>query len=128
MNRVFLGRKINKVPTRTYGKLIRDDKGNLVLHYRPWLVLPPRVMTLPEGKYAAGRGMFFSEILHLEGDHARTAILLPPRYRTHEEELVPIYGLVGVRDIGLRAAWAWFKGLFGGGANAAGGVKTHLLS
>jgi hypothetical protein len=117
-NNVFLGRKMNKVPTRTYGKLIRDDKGNLVLHYRPWLVLPQRVMTLPEGKYAAGRGMFFSEIVQLEGESSRIAILLPPRYRTHEEELVPIYGLVGVRDIGLRAAWAWFKGLFGGGTQA----------
>ena len=36
-------------------------------------------------------------------------MLLPPRYRGHEEELVSIYGLTGVRDAGLRAAFRWFK-------------------
>ena len=40
-------------------------------------------------------------------------MLLPPRYRGHEEELVSIYGLAGVRDTGLRAAFRWFKDLLG---------------
>ena len=40
VNKMFLGRQMNKVPARTYGKLVRDEKGNLVLNYRPWLVLP----------------------------------------------------------------------------------------
>ena len=35
--------------------------------------------------------------------------LLPPRYRSHEAELAAIYSLMGVRDTGLRAAWAWLK-------------------
>ena len=118
-NKVFLGRKINKVPIRTYGKLSRDDKGNLVLKYRPWLVLPEREMILPEGKYVAGKGVFFSEIQRLDGEKAKTAVLLPPRYLGHEEELVGIYGLAGVRDIGLRAVWAWFKGLLGMGEKVA---------
>ena len=122
VNRMFLGRKINKAPARTYGKLTRDDKGNLVLNYRPWLVLPERTLVLPEGKYAVGKGLFFSEIDKLEGDSARIALLLPPRYRSHEEELVKIYGLTDVRAIGLRAAWQWFKSLFGGG------VKTVSAS
>lgn len=112
-NKVFLGRKINKVPVRTYGTLCRDGQGNLVVKYRPWLVLPERILTLPEGKYEAGRGMFYSEILRVEGDDAKTVLLLPPRYRGHEDELVKIYGFAGARDIGLRAAWQWFKGLFG---------------
>jgi hypothetical protein len=112
-NKVFLGRKINKVPSRTYGKLSRDEKENLVLKYHPWLVLPERTMTLPEGKYAAGKGIFFSEILSVEGDSTRIALLLPPRYRGHEYELVAIYGLTDVRDTGLLAAWAWFKSLLG---------------
>jgi hypothetical protein len=118
-NKMFLGRKINKVPARTYGRLVRDDQGRLVLNYRPWLVLPQRTMTLPEGRYEAGRGVLYSEILRVEGDTAKTAILLPPRYRGHEDELVKIYALAGARDIGLRAAWAWFKGLFGGKTKVA---------
>ena len=111
-NNLFLGRKLNKVPTRTYGKLFRNEKGELVFNYRPWLVLPPRTLILPAGNYEAGRGVFYSEILRVEGDSAKTVILLPPRYRGHEEEIAKIYNLAGTRDVGLRAAWAWFKGLF----------------
>ena len=118
-NNLFLSRKINKVPGRTYGKLARDEKGNLVLNYRPWLVLPPRTLVLPEGKYCVGEGAFFSEIHKIEGEDSKDVILLPPRYRSHEAELVKIYGLVDVRPVGLLAAWAWFKGLFGGGAKMA---------
>jgi hypothetical protein len=113
VNWMFLGRKINKAPARTYGKLSRDEKGGLVLKYRPWLVLPERTMTLPEGKYAVGKGLIYSEIRRLEGDETRTALLLPPRYRSHENELVTLYGLTDVRPVGLRAAWKWLKELFG---------------
>jgi hypothetical protein len=111
-NKMFLGRKIEKVPTRTYGKLSRSEKGELIFNYRPWLVLPQRTLILPPGNYEAGRGVFYSEILRVEGDSAKTVILLPPRYRGHEEEIAKIYHFAGVRDIGLRAAWAWFKSLF----------------
>ena len=112
-NKMFLSRKINKVPARTYGKLSRDEKGNLVLNYRPWLVLPERTLILPEGKYCVGKGLFYSEILRLEGDDTRAALLLPPRYRSHEEQLVGIYGFVDVRPTGLRAIWRWLRGSFG---------------
>jgi hypothetical protein len=40
-------------------------------------------------------------------------MLLPPRYRSHEYELVAIYGLTDVRDTGLLAAWAWIKSMLG---------------
>jgi len=112
-NKMFLGRKIEKVPARTYGRLRLNENGRLILKYKPWLILAERTLTLPEGKYAVGKGMFFSEILQLDGDKARSALLLPPRYRTHEEELLAIYGLTDVRDIGLRAAWQWLKGMMG---------------
>lgn len=111
-NKMFLGRKIEKVPTRTYGKLSRSEKDELIFNYHPWLVLPQRTLILPAGNYEAGRGVFYSEILRVEGDSAKTVILLPPRYRGHEEEIAKIYNFAGVRDIGLRAAWAWFKSLF----------------
>ena len=117
-NNMFLSRKINGVPARTYGKFSRDAQGRLVLSYRPWLILPPRTLVLPEGKYCVGQGAFFSEIHRLEGDDTKDVILLPPRYRTHEEQLASLYNLEGVRPIGLLAAWAWIKGLFGGGKTA----------
>ncbi|HVM48491.1 MAG TPA: hypothetical protein VMU04_10720 [Candidatus Acidoferrum sp.] len=111
--RMFLARKISKVPARTYGTLSQDGQGNLALRYRPWLVLPPRTLTLPQAQYAIGRGMFYSQIVRLDGEGFVSALLLPPRYRGHEEELVTIYGLAGVREAGLRAAWRWLKDALG---------------
>jgi MFS family permease len=112
-NRMFLARKINKVPARSYGKLLRDERGNLVLKYRPWLVLAERTLVLPEGRYAVAKGLFYSQIMRVEGQGLTAAMLLPPRYRGHEEELVSIYGLAGVRDAGLRAAFRWLKEALG---------------
>lgn len=113
-NKLFLGTQIEKVPPRTYGRLRKNDKAELVFNYRPWLVLPARTLILPPGNYETGRGLFYSEILRVEGDSMKTVILLPPRYRGHEEELTKIYNFAGTRDVGIRAAWAWFKSLFGG--------------
>jgi len=108
-NKLFLGRQIDKVPARTYGRLSLNEAGRLVLKYRPWLVMPARTLVLPEAKYAVGKGAFFTEILQLEGDDFKTALLLPPRYRGDEEKLVSIYGLTDVRPIGLHAVWVWLK-------------------
>lgn len=112
-NKMFLSRKLNKVPARTYGKLSRTENGELVFHYHPWLVLPKRTLILPAGNYETGRGIFYSEILRVEGYSARTMILLPPRYLGHEVETARVYHFAGTRDVGLRAAWTWFKSLFG---------------
>ncbi len=111
-NKMFLGRKTEKVPTRTFGRLSRNDQGELVFNYHPWLVLPRRTLILPAGTYETGRGLFYSEIVRIEGDSSRTVFLLPPHYRGHEDEIARIYHFAGVRDVGLRAAWSWFKSLF----------------
>jgi hypothetical protein len=113
-NPVFLGRKIGRVPTRTYGRLTRNADGRLVFTYRPWLVWPARALELPEGRYAPGRGLFYSEVMRLEDHEAKTVLLLPPRYRGHEAELERIYGLEPAREVGLRAAWKWLRELFAG--------------
>jgi hypothetical protein len=106
---MFLGRKINKVPIRTYGRCVRNEQGALVFHYRPWLVLAGRTLEFPPGTYAVGRGLIYSEIIRIEDEQSPSMALLPPRYRSHEAELAAIYSLMGVRDTGLRAAWAWLK-------------------
>ena len=114
-NRMLLAREIDRVPARTYGTLRRDEEGRLVLQYRPWLVLRRRTLTLPEGQYAIGKGMFYSQILKVEDRKLTALMLLPPRSRGHEEALVPIYGLAGVRDAGLRAAFRWLRETVGVG-------------
>ena len=112
-NRMLLAREISRVPARTYGTLRRDEGGRLILHYRPWLVLPKRTLALPEGQYAVGKGLFYSQLMRVEGEGLSSALLLPPRYCGHEAELVSIYGLAGVRDAGLRATFRWLKELVG---------------
>jgi hypothetical protein len=111
-NRLFLARPLNKVPARTYGTLRRDGERGLILDYRPWLVLPKRELVLPEGTYAIARGFFYSQIARVEGQGLAPVILLPPRYRGHEQALVHIYGFTGVRDAGLRAFSRWLKDVF----------------
>jgi hypothetical protein len=113
-NKMFLSRKIRKVPARTYGRLSYNEKHELIFEYHPFLVLEKRTLIMPEGKYETGRGIFYSEIVRLDGDSAKTVILLPPRYLGHEEEVTKLYAFAGTRDVGLRAAWAWFKSLFTG--------------
>jgi hypothetical protein len=116
-NWMFTAREVNKTPIRTYGRLSRGPQGELVLSYRPWLFLPRRMLTLPSGKYAVGCGLFYSEIIELDGDSLPPVMTLPPRFRSHEEELSSIYLLAGVQDIGVvkgfKAFWNWLKELFG---------------
>ena len=116
-NWMFTAREMNKTPIRTYGKLSRGPQGELVLSYRPWLFLPRRTLTLPSGKYAVGCGLFYSEIIEPDNDSTPPLMTLPPRFRSHEEELSSIYLLAGVQDIGMvkgfKAFWNWLKESFG---------------
>ena len=112
-NRMLVARAMNNVPARTYGTLRRDEAGNLILQYRPWLVLRKRTLTLPPGQYVIGQGLFYSQMMRVTDRGLAAVMLLPPRYRGHEEELVSIYGLAGVRDAGLRAMSRWLRETLG---------------
>ena len=115
----FSARDWRALPARTYGRVARNAAGELVFHYRPLLVLPPKSATLPAGRYAIGRGMFHPELLRVEGDSESGCLNFPPRYKGHEEALAQICGAAEVRDVGLLAAWSWIKRAFGFGAAAA---------
>lgn len=117
-NKVYLGRKTGDVPIRTYGKLIRNAQGGLEFCHRPWLILPQKKLKLPSGQYAVGKGLLYSEIMRVEGGSAQTVFLLPPRYRSHEEQLSNVYGFLGVRHVGLRATFGWLKERIGLGNRA----------
>jgi hypothetical protein len=134
LNWMFTAREIGKTPIRTYGELGRGPQGELVLAYRPWLLLPRRTVALPAGKYAVGRGLFYSEVIELDGDSAPPLMTLPPRFRSHEEELSSIYMLAGVQDVGMvkgfKAFWSWLKELLGFRTEATPTVAlpSHPLS
>jgi hypothetical protein len=122
-NWMFTGRKVEQTPVRTYGRLVKTDEGQLTFAYRPWLFGAPRTVVLPGGIYAVGRGLFYPELMLVEGGKTKTMLVLPPRYKSHEEAIARIYGVSGVRDVGIlkgfKALWRWLKGLFGFGSAPA---------
>jgi hypothetical protein len=81
-----------------------------------------RSVELPKGTYAVGSGLFYSEVLLVEGENETMLLLLPPRYRDHEQEVVKAYGFLEVRATGLRRAWRAIKALFGFGTKVSPAV------
>lgn len=118
-NKLFSSTQLAKqgVPMRTYGRLINEpENGRLTFAYKPWMILPEKTVTVTLGAPSVGKGLFFSTIR----DADRTAFVLPPRYRGHEDAVVRIYRLEGgVQDAGLLKAWGTLRELFGGSAAKA---------
>ena len=110
----FLARQVGSVPRRTMGRVRRDEQGRMVFTWRPWLVGKPREQVLAATSHAIGRGFFHSELLETNGEESDDVLNFPPRYNTHEEELGRLLGVSEVRDVGLRAMWAWVRSLFVG--------------
>ena len=115
-NKMFTAEKIGATPIRTYGRLVKEADGRLAFVHRPWLVLAARRLELPAGNYVIGRGLVYPEVLALREPGAETerVLVLPPRYRTHEEKIAQIYGFTGVQDVGLlkgfKAIWNFVRG------------------
>ncbi|MDP1579702.1 MAG: hypothetical protein Q8M02_05455 [Candidatus Didemnitutus sp.] len=116
-NRVFLGRKLDGAPVRTYGKLNKADDGQLTFCFKPWLVLPQKSVVVPREEIVVGRGVFYSEVLGLDPATGKpdSLLLLPPRYLGHEEEFSRLYAMNGTCEIGLRKAWSWLRAALGFG-------------
>ena len=118
-NKMFSSSQLTQqgVPMRTYGRLVNEpENGRLTFAYKPWLVLPEKTVTVALIAPSVGKGLFFSTIR----DADRTAFVLPPRYRGHEDAVVRIYRIGGgVQDAGLLKAWGTLRELFGGSAAKA---------
>lgn len=119
-NWMFGARAIGDMPIRTYGKFFSDASGKRTFEYRPWLVLPKRTLELPPGDYAVGRGLFYPEVMRVEGEDTKTLFILPPRYKGHEADLAKACNTPSVRDVGIlkgfKAVGGAIKSLFGMGA------------
>jgi hypothetical protein len=117
-NKLFTAREISQVPMRTYGRLFQEGDGKLIFRFRPWLVLPERTVEIPRDGLVVGKGVFYSEVLGYDkaADKNLTLLLLPPRYRGHEELFARTYHISGTCDVGLRKAWGWIREAFGLGA------------
>jgi len=101
-NWMFAARAIAEMPIRSYGKLFTDPTGKRTFEYRPWLLLPKKTLELPAGEYAVGQGLFYPEIMRVEGQAEKTLFVLPPRYRGHEADIAKACNVTDVRDVGIR--------------------------
>lgn len=118
-NKMFAGGNLTGVPTRAYGRLVKQSTGNYEFVYQLWPWKPVVSAAVPASAeaLAVGRGLFFSTIIESE---TQTLFLLPPRYRGSEDRIAQAYAMGGgVRDAGLRKAWSVFRELFGGVAGRA---------
>ncbi len=117
-NKLFTAREIAETPPRTYGRLHQEADGKLLFKFRPWLVFPERTIEVPREGLVVGKGIFYSEVLGFDtgADKNTTLLLLPPRYRGHEEMFARTYRISGTCDVGLRRAWSWLREAFGFGA------------
>lgn len=118
-NKVFSSNRLcaRGVPIRTYGRWVNEpENGRWRFVYRPWLVLAERSVEVPATKPHVGKGLFISSVQDGDG----TLLILPPRYRGHEDEVARTYGVEGgVQDAGLLKAWSVVRELFGGAASRA---------
>ena len=121
-NKLFTARQIAGAPMRTYGRLHQEADGKLIFRFKPWLVLPERSIEIPRDGLVVGRGVFYSEVLGFEKekDQNTTLLLLPPRYRGHEELFARTYRISGTCEVGLRKAWSWIKEACGFGKKSPG--------
>jgi hypothetical protein len=118
-HRAFTARKIEHTPIRSCGKVVKTGSGAFEFHYRPWLILPKRIVTLPGDHLAIGNGFLYPVMLREAEGKESVLLNFPPRYSANEAALAKCYGLP-LRDVGLyrgvKAAWRWLKELISGRA------------
>lgn len=104
------------VPMRTWGRVEKNEAGELAFSYRPWLVLSRRECVLGNaGDFSSGRGLL-NPFIVADVDCDTPWLRLLPRYRGQEEALKERFGLRRVMDCGTGGALrTWLGDLFGGG-------------
>ncbi|MBA4135937.1 MAG: hypothetical protein C0518_01320 [Opitutus sp.] len=129
-NKVFLGRRLDGVPVRTYGRLWQAADGKLTFKFKPWLVLAEREIAVPREGIVVGCGVFYSEVLGHDAktDKVDTLLLLPPRYVGHEELFARAYNINGTCEVGLRRAWTWLKETLGFGKKSRTPAEPALAT
>lgn len=108
----FAARRLEGAPARTCGRL-RRDAGQLVFHYRPWLILPKRSIRIDDSAVLIERGVLYPRLRACGQGDTVTRIALPPRYRGQEEAIAEQLGLSRIEDSAVLGGWmavrAWLS-------------------
>ena len=101
------------VPPRTWGRIAPLGEA-MHFVFRPWLVLPTRVVRLPPRAELAIEKGFVSPVLVAKVEGSTPALLrFPPRFRPHGEALATLLGGLPLREPPLVRGWvaarAWVR-------------------
>lgn len=112
--KAFSGSAVAGAPSLSYGFLTTRDS-RLVFHYRPWLFLPLQSITTPfrSEHCDAGTGTV-SPVIVTTGKNKNSSLTLfrlRPLYHYHEQRIVELLGLRGIRDVAfgktIRDGYRW---------------------
>ncbi|OQA34202.1 MAG: hypothetical protein BWY57_00664 [Betaproteobacteria bacterium ADurb.Bin341] len=104
----FAGYPLEGVPARTCGTLQRDA-GQLVFHYRPWLILPKRSIRLEDREIMIERGVLYPRLRACVQGGIVTRIAFPPRYCGQEESVARQLGITRIDDGAVLSGWTAVK-------------------
>lgn len=113
--KAFSNKAVPNVPPRTYGFLKKSDDSSIEFVYKPWLIKPACSISLSDisTNYEIGMGLINPVLLKVENERNSYTVFfrLPPRYKSHEEEIANILGIKSIREVGvtkgLRAIRQW---------------------
>jgi hypothetical protein len=121
----FLAQKLGGAPVRSYGRIVRQGDGAAAFAYRPWLILPEQTVPLTRDELCIAKGLLFPSLHQPCPRRGRTAmaVMLLPRYRSHEEQIARHFGLAEVQESplrrGLLSVRIWFAEMLRGRSAAS---------
>jgi len=128
----FVKCKRLQIPARTYGRL-KYENGALSFRYRPFFFTPTKSVELPPNPRYIVKGFFVdaindSDVNQTTGKSKKLCrIMLPPRYRRHEEALSHSLGIQEIRDSTLLKGWKafklWLTGSWPAGSNNVSNIQ-----
>ncbi len=110
----FFARSYQGIPPRSFGRIETDAGGNAVFVRRPWLVLPPRRVSIPADGLVLCKGILHPSLGHRSAPDAKPRRLcyLLPRYRGLEDSLAARLRCTETLDSalvrGFKAIRQWF--------------------
>jgi hypothetical protein len=116
----FLAQKLAGAPVRSYGRIVRQGDGAAAFAYRPWLILPEQTVPLAGAGLCIAKGLLFPSLHRPCPRRGRNAmaVMLLPRYRSHEERIARHFGLAEVQESplrrGLLSVRIWFAEMLRG--------------
>ena len=115
----FSLKKLGDAPSRSFGKLYRNESDDLFFVYRPWLIFKPKTTQVEGATFIIEKGII-SPTLEKEDQATNrfaTMFRFPPRYKGHENDLIESLKFDQVREepifSGIKKAFAWLKATVG---------------